>query len=74
MVEATGFKKAERTGIVLQVNQTARMEVTMEVGAITETVEMRAGGSSRGLAAFAGGQDQRARGSRPDALVVVDGY
>src|SRR5437870_806782 len=42
MVEATGFKKAERTGIVLQVNQTARMEVTMEVGAITETVEIRA--------------------------------
>jgi hypothetical protein len=42
MVEATGFKRADRTGIVLQVNQTARMEVTMEVGAITETVEIRA--------------------------------
>src|SRR5215468_10296016 len=38
IVEATGVKKNDRTGIVLQVNQTARVDVMKEVGAITETV------------------------------------
>jgi len=40
VVEAAGFKKAERSGIVLQVNQSARIELILEVGAITETVEI----------------------------------
>jgi len=41
-VEADGFKKVVRTGIVLQVNQAARIEIVMEVGAVTETVEVSA--------------------------------
>jgi hypothetical protein len=42
IVEANGFKRVDRTGIVLQVNQTARIDLVMEVGALTETVEIRA--------------------------------
>ena len=41
VVEATGFKRIDRTGIVLQVNQTARIELTMEVGAVTEVIEIK---------------------------------
>ena len=36
----TNFKKLERSGIVLQVNQEARLELVMELGATTETVEV----------------------------------
>ncbi len=39
-VEAKGFKTAIRTGIVLEVNQRARVDLSMEVGALTETVEV----------------------------------
>ena len=42
VVEATGFKKVDRSGMVLQVNQTARIEVTLEVGSLTETIEINA--------------------------------
>lgn len=41
VVEVTatsGFKKANRGGIVLQVNDTARVDVTLEVGAVSEEV------------------------------------
>src|SRR5688572_27111089 len=31
-VESPGFKRFERSGIVLQVNQTARIDVVLEVG------------------------------------------
>src|SRR2546428_9109841 len=31
-VEASGFKRFERTGIVLQVDQMARIELSMEIG------------------------------------------
>ncbi len=41
-VEATGFKKAERGGITLEVNQSARLEITMVLGSATETVEVTA--------------------------------
>lgn len=41
IVEATGFKKTERTGIILQVDQTARIDLRLEIGAVTETVEIR---------------------------------
>lgn len=41
-VTATGFKKAERTGIELRVNQAAQIDLQMEVGAITETLEITA--------------------------------
>jgi hypothetical protein len=39
-IEAAGFKKAERSGIVLQVNQAARIEITLELGTMTETVSV----------------------------------
>ncbi len=42
VVEAPGFKKVDRKGIVLQVDQSARIEIRLEVGAVTETVEIRA--------------------------------
>jgi Carboxypeptidase regulatory-like domain len=38
--ELSGFKKAKVTGVVLQVNQTVRIDQTMEVGEVTQTVEV----------------------------------
>jgi hypothetical protein len=38
--EANGFKKYSQTGIVLQVNQEARNDVRMELGAVTEQVSV----------------------------------
>ena len=40
--EATGFKRFVRTEIVLGVNQAAQIDVRMEVGAVTESVEVTA--------------------------------
>lgn len=40
IVEAAGFKRFERSGIELQVNQAARIDIAMEIGALTETVEV----------------------------------
>ena len=40
VIEASGFKKVDRSGIVLQVNQTARIDLILEVGSVTETVEI----------------------------------
>ena len=40
IVVAPGFKKEERSGIVLEVNQAARLELTMELGTATEVVEV----------------------------------
>jgi hypothetical protein len=40
IVSAAGFKKVDRSGIVLDVNQAARLELTMELGTATETVEV----------------------------------
>src|ERR1043166_8216159 len=37
--EAPGFKTAARTGIVLNVNDVLRINMTMQVGAVSETVE-----------------------------------
>lgn len=42
VIEAAGFKKYERSGIMLQVNQSARVEVALEVGSVSETVEVSA--------------------------------
>ncbi|MBI3472888.1 MAG: TonB-dependent receptor [Candidatus Solibacter usitatus] len=39
-VEASGFKTAVRPGIGLEVNQRARLNITIEVGAIAESVEV----------------------------------
>ncbi|MDX2179928.1 MAG: carboxypeptidase-like regulatory domain-containing protein [Bryobacteraceae bacterium] len=40
--EAAGFKKVERPGIVLQVGEKLGLDVKLEVGAVTESVEVRA--------------------------------
>jgi hypothetical protein len=40
--ESEGFKKALRTGVTLQVNQNAQVNLTLEVGAVAEVVEVRA--------------------------------
>ncbi|MBI3683675.1 MAG: TonB-dependent receptor [Acidobacteria bacterium] len=42
LVEAAGFKKSERSGVTLQVNQSARLEIGMELGAATEMVSVAA--------------------------------
>ncbi len=42
-VQSGGFKRALRTGIVLQVDQAARIDVTLEVGELAESVEVSAG-------------------------------
>ena len=39
---ATGFKRALRTGIVLQVGQNASINITLDVGQVAETVEVQA--------------------------------
>ncbi len=41
-VEAAGFKRARRSGIVLQVNHAARVEIALELGTATETVNVSA--------------------------------
>ncbi len=41
-VSATGFKKVRREGIVLEVNQQARVDVALEVGAIVDTITVTA--------------------------------
>lgn len=38
VIASTGFKKAFRSNIVLQVNETARVDVGLEVGQVNETV------------------------------------
>lgn len=40
--ESTGFKKSTAGPITLEVNQTARLDLQMQVGAATETVEVQA--------------------------------
>jgi len=41
-VEASGFKSDERTGIVLNVDDVLKVDLKMEVGAMTDTVEVKA--------------------------------
>jgi hypothetical protein len=41
-IEAKGFKKAEQSDIRLAVNQTARVDMTLQVGNVTEVVEVTA--------------------------------
>jgi hypothetical protein len=41
-VEATGFRKLVRTGITLEINQQARLDLTLEVGQVTEVTEVNA--------------------------------
>ena len=39
-VEATGFKTTTRSGIVLELNQRARLDVALEIGSVTESIEV----------------------------------
>src|SRR5712692_704540 len=41
-VEAKGFKKYQRTGLTLQVAQVAALDVSLQVGSVTEVVEVTA--------------------------------
>jgi len=41
--EKSGFRTLERTGIVLQVDQHAALDFTMEVGQLTQTISVQAG-------------------------------
>ncbi len=41
-VEHTGFKKNVQSNITLEVNQNARLDVALEVGQVTETIEVSA--------------------------------
>ena len=42
-IEAPGFKSITRTGIALQLNQNARIDIQLELGDVNETVEVTAG-------------------------------
>jgi hypothetical protein len=42
VTEKSGFRRLEETGLELQVNQQARLDFTLEVGAVTESVEVTA--------------------------------
>jgi len=42
-VEARGFKRAERKDIELQVGQAARIDYTLDIGNVSETVEVSGG-------------------------------
>ena len=44
-VSKSGFRQAKREGIRLEVNQTARLDFTLELGAVTETVQVTGGQS-----------------------------
>ena len=38
--ESAGFKRAVRSGVTLQVNQIARIDLQLEIGQVTETIEV----------------------------------
>lgn len=40
-VEVSGFKRFEQTGTVLELNQNARVDITMQVGNVSEDVEVQ---------------------------------
>jgi hypothetical protein len=40
VVQKTGFRQVTRDNVRLEVNQTARVDFTLEIGAVTETVEV----------------------------------
>ncbi len=63
--ELTGFKKFLQEGIILQVNQVARINITLEVGAAAETVQVTA-------AAQLLETDSSSRGSVIDQKKIVD--
>jgi hypothetical protein len=43
-IQKEGFKPVLQTGVVLQVEQVARLDYTLQTGTVTDTVEVQAGG------------------------------
>src|SRR5215475_192531 len=41
-VDSPGFKKFEQTGIILDVNRNARVDANLQLGAVNETIEVKA--------------------------------
>ena len=70
-VNVPGFKKWVRDGVILQVNQRARVDVTLEVGGIEETTTVVAVGAAaadgfvRGRHGHRRAGDQGAAAERP---------
>ena len=46
-VELTGFKRNIVTGVILQIAETSRLDIPLEVGAVTEQVSVRQPGTTR---------------------------
>ena len=46
-VELTGFKRNVVTGVILQIAETSRLDIPLEVGAVTEEVSVRQPGATR---------------------------
>lgn len=63
-IEAVGFKKAERSGITLPVNQAARLDITLDLGSSAETVEVTAEAPLGNASSAAVGQVVSARNNR----------
>jgi hypothetical protein len=40
IAQNAGFKQTNQSGIRLEVNQTVRIDLTLQIGAVNETVEM----------------------------------
>src|SRR5260370_1860134 len=40
-IDVSGFKKFEQTGVVLEVNRNPKVDAVLQVGAVTETVEVK---------------------------------
>jgi hypothetical protein len=55
-VEAPGFKKLQRSSLTLEVNQVLRLDLGLELGTLTETVEVSAAAQLLETATSAGGQ------------------
>ena len=80
-VSAPGFKTSVQTGIVLQVNANPAINVALEVGAVTQQVEVQADASMAETETAAVGQvinaqnvlDLPLNGRNPSQLVVLSG-
>ena len=64
-IEKSGFKKTVRSGIILQINQVARIDFAMEIGELTTTVEVVEGAPLLET-------ETSARGSVIDQKKIVD--
>jgi hypothetical protein len=65
VIEAPGFKREERAGITLEVNQSARINIQLQVGAASETVKVTADEDARDHHRLYGPSDRRQEHSQP---------